>query len=56
MVLSGFSEGGAALRADPIRGCFNNLEGLNNRYLPSGRSPRVHELANGMRLDTIVPS
>jgi hypothetical protein len=41
---------------DPIRGCFDNLEGLNNRYLPSRRCPQVRELANGLRLGTVVLS
>jgi hypothetical protein len=56
MVPSGFSEGGAALHTDPIHGSFDDPEGLNNRYLPSGRGPRVHELANGLRQGTTVPS
>jgi hypothetical protein len=41
---------------DPGNRCFNNLEGLNNGHLPSRRGPRVHELANGLRLDTVVSS
>jgi hypothetical protein len=41
---------------DPIHGCSDNLDGLNNGGLPSWRGPRVHELVNGLRLDTAVPS
>jgi hypothetical protein len=41
---------------DPVHGCFDNLEGLNNGYLPSGHSPRVCELANGLRLGTTISS
>jgi hypothetical protein len=44
------------MRTDPIYGCFNNPEGLNNRHLPSRHSPRVRELANSLRLGTVVPS
>jgi hypothetical protein len=44
------------LCTDPVHGSFDNLEGLNNGHLPSRRDPQVHELANGLRLDTIVPS
>jgi hypothetical protein len=33
---------------DPVRGCFDNLEGLNRGNLPSGCGSRVRELANGM--------
>jgi hypothetical protein len=40
---------------DPVCRCFNNLEGLNNGHLPSWCGPRVHELANGLRLGTVVP-
>jgi hypothetical protein len=43
-------------RANPVHERFDNLEGLKNEYLPSGRSARVHELANRLRLGTIVPS
>jgi hypothetical protein len=43
-------------RADPILRCLDNLKGLNNGYLPSGHGPRVHELANGLRLGTAGPS
>jgi hypothetical protein len=49
-------EGGATLRVDPIHRCFNNSEGLNNGYLPSGHGPRVHELAHRLRLGTVVSS
>jgi hypothetical protein len=56
MVASGFSEGGVALRTDPIRGCFDDLDGPNNGYLPNGRGSRVHELANGLRLGIVVLS
>jgi hypothetical protein len=38
------------LRADPIHGCFDDPEGLDDVYLSSGRDPRVHELANYLRL------
>jgi hypothetical protein len=44
------------LHADPVRKCFDDPEGMNNRYLPSGCSPRVHEPSNGLRLGTIVSS
>jgi hypothetical protein len=27
------------VRTDPIHGCFDNLEGLNNGHLPSRRLP-----------------
>jgi hypothetical protein len=56
MVPSRLSEGGAALHTDPVRGCLENLEGLNNGYLPSWCGPRVHELDNSLRLGNIVPS
>jgi hypothetical protein len=39
---------------DPTCGCFDDLEGLNNGHLPSWHGPRVHELANGLRLGTAV--
>jgi hypothetical protein len=42
------------LHADPIRECFDDPEGMNNRYLPNEHGPRVHELANGLRLGTVV--
>jgi hypothetical protein len=42
------------LRTDPIRRCFDETEGLNNMYLPSGHDPRVHELANSLRLGTAM--
>jgi hypothetical protein len=41
------------IRAYPILRCLDVLEGLNNGYLPSGNGPRVHELANSMRLGTV---
>jgi hypothetical protein len=41
---------------DPAYGCFDNLDGMNNGHMPSGHDPRVHELANGLRLGTAVPS
>jgi hypothetical protein len=44
------------LRVDPIQRCFDDLEGLNNGYLPSEHGPQVRELANGLRLGTVVPS
>jgi hypothetical protein len=44
------------LRADHIRRCFDDPEGLNNGYLPNGRGPRVWELDNGLRLGTTMPS
>jgi hypothetical protein len=44
------------LRTNPVRGCFDDPEELNNEYLPSGHDAQVHELANGLRLDTAVPS
>jgi hypothetical protein len=44
------------VHTDPIRGCFDNPEGLNNVHLPSWCGPRVQELANGMRLGTAVPN
>jgi hypothetical protein len=44
------------MRTDPVRGCFNNPEGLNNWILPSRCDPRVHELANGLKLGTVVLS
>jgi hypothetical protein len=42
--------------ADPILSCLDDQEGLNNGHFPSGRGPRVYELANGMRLGIVVPS
>jgi hypothetical protein len=46
----------ARLTHQPICRCFDNPKELNNRHLPSKRNPRVRELANGLRLDTTVPS
>jgi hypothetical protein len=40
---------------DPVRRCFVDSEELNNGHLPSWHGPRVHELANGLRLGTEVP-
>jgi hypothetical protein len=45
-----------SLCADLILRCLDNPEGLNNGYLPSKHGPRVHKLANGLRLGTTVPS
>jgi hypothetical protein len=42
------------LRADPILRCFDDPEELNNGYLSSWCGPRVHELANGLRLGQVV--
>jgi hypothetical protein len=44
------------LHADPIHGCFNNPEGLNNGHFPSERGPQVREMAHSLRLGTAVPS
>jgi hypothetical protein len=44
------------LRVDPVHSYFDNPEGLNNGYLPSGRGPQVHELANSLRPGTAVLS
>jgi hypothetical protein len=41
---------------DPVHGCFNNPEGLNNGHLPSGCGPQVHELANGLGESQRKPS
>jgi hypothetical protein len=41
------------MRTDRILKCFDNPEGLNCRYTLVGI---VHELANGQRLGTMVPS
>jgi hypothetical protein len=46
---------GCGMHTDLVHGCFGNPEGLNNGHLPSRRGPRVHELANGLRLGTVVP-
>jgi hypothetical protein len=40
----------------PVRGCFDNLEGMNNGDFPSWHGSRIHELANGMRHGTTMPS
>jgi hypothetical protein len=44
------------VRIDPVHGCFDNLDGLNNGHLSSQRGPRVHELAISLRLGTAVLS
>jgi hypothetical protein len=44
------------MRVDPILRCLDNPEGLYNGYLPSWCGPRVRELANGLRLCTVVLS
>jgi hypothetical protein len=44
------------VHTDPVRGCFDNTEGLNNVHLPSGCGPRVCDLANDLRPGTTVPS
>jgi hypothetical protein len=41
---------------DPVCGCLNKPEGLDNMYLPSGCGPRFRELPNGMRLGNVVSS
>jgi hypothetical protein len=41
---------------DPVLGCLDDPEGLNNGHLPSGRGPRVRELAKGLRLCITVLS
>jgi hypothetical protein len=43
------------MRTDPVHGTFNDPEGLNNGRLSSWHDPRVCELANGLRLGTVVP-
>jgi hypothetical protein len=42
------------VHTDPVRGCFDNPEGLNNGHKPSQHDPRVHELANNLRLGTAM--
>jgi hypothetical protein len=44
------------VHTDPICGCFYNPEGLNLGNFPGGHGPRVHELANDLRLRTTVSS
>jgi hypothetical protein len=44
------------MRVDLVLKCLDDLEGLNNRHLPSGHGPRVCEWANSLRLGTAVPS
>jgi hypothetical protein len=41
---------------NPVLRCFDNPEGLNNGDLPSWYSFRVCELANGLRIGTIMLS
>jgi hypothetical protein len=41
---------------DPVLGCVNNPEGLNYGDLLEAVIPELGELANGMRLNTEVPS
>jgi hypothetical protein len=31
------------MRTDPVLRCLDDLEGLNNGYLPSGHGPRVYD-------------
>jgi hypothetical protein len=42
------------MRTNPVRGFFENPEGLNNGNLPSWCSSQVRELTNGLRLGTAV--
>jgi hypothetical protein len=44
------------MHTDPILRCFDNSEGLNNGDLLSCHDSQIHELANGLRLGTAVPS
>jgi hypothetical protein len=44
------------LHADLVLRCLDDLEGLNHRYMPSGCGLQVCELANNLRLGTVVPS
>jgi hypothetical protein len=41
---------------EPVLGCVNNSEGLNCGDLLEGVIPELVELANGLRLNTEVPS
>jgi hypothetical protein len=41
---------------NPVHRCFDNPEGLNRGNLPSGYGSRVRELANSLRLGTVLPS
>jgi hypothetical protein len=43
------------MRTDPVHRYLDDLEGLNDGHLPSWHSHRVCELANGLRLDTVLP-
>jgi hypothetical protein len=44
------------MQADPVLRCLDDPKGLNNGHLHSGHDPQVHELANGLRLGTVVLS
>jgi hypothetical protein len=44
------------VHTDPVRGCFDKPEGLNNKHLPCRHGPRVRELAISLRLGTSMPS
>jgi hypothetical protein len=44
------------MHTNPILWCFDNPVGLNFWVLASWCGSRVHELANGLRLGTVVPS
>jgi hypothetical protein len=41
---------------NPVLRCLDNPEGLNNEYLPSLCGPQLRELANDIRLGTVVSS
>jgi hypothetical protein len=49
-------EGGVVYARTPSTGVSITQGGLNYGFLPCRRSSRVHELANGLRLGTVVPS
>jgi hypothetical protein len=44
------------MHTDLVLRCFDNPEGMNSEDLPSWCNSRVHELANGSRLGTTMPS
>jgi hypothetical protein len=44
------------MNTDLFHGCFDKPEGLSNEGFPSQRGSRIHELTNGLRLGTLVPS
>jgi hypothetical protein len=44
------------MRTNPVLRCLDDPEELNNRNMPCGHGPQVHELANDMRLGTTVSS